>query len=171
MIACRYAISENVSHGLCWATNIWLYLLSFYCSFFLNVFVSCFDRFFRHVNLKENKLISKRRGGFFMDDLNLIGVDYLWRVSNSLYFICDFAGFQFVVRSALACQYVARKKILVSQTTLFEGWHMPCCTNGMDFNLRVRWSTFGYIFLCDTSSLWGLWQKSNLCSLRVIFTP
>ena len=45
---------------------------------------SCFDRFFRHVNLKENKLISKRRGGFFMDDLNLIGVDYLWRVSYIL---------------------------------------------------------------------------------------
>lgn len=30
-------------------------------------------------------MISKRRGGFFMDDLNLIGVDYLWRVSEDCY--------------------------------------------------------------------------------------
>jgi len=32
-------------------------------------------------------LISKRRGGFFMDDLNLIGVDYLWRVSICFVFM------------------------------------------------------------------------------------
>jgi len=32
-------------------------------------------------DLKENKLISKHCGGFFMDNLNLIGVDYLWRVN------------------------------------------------------------------------------------------
>jgi len=48
--------------------------------FLFVAFSSCFDRFFRNVNMKENKLISKRRGGYFMDDLNLIGVDYLWRV-------------------------------------------------------------------------------------------
>jgi len=56
------------------------------------VLCSCFDRFFRHVNLKENKLISKRRGGFFMDDLNLIGVDYLWRVRMICIFSAAAAG-------------------------------------------------------------------------------
>ena len=41
---------------------------------------SCFERFFRHVNCKEGKLIAKRRGGYFMDDLSLVGVEYLWKV-------------------------------------------------------------------------------------------
>lgn len=49
-----------------------------YVLFFL---FSCFERFFKHVNLKENKLIAKRRGGHMIDDLELIGLDYLWRVS------------------------------------------------------------------------------------------
>ncbi|KAG1670256.1 putative ubiquitin carboxyl-terminal hydrolase FAF-X [Nymphon striatum] len=41
--------------------------------------MKCFDRFFKAVNSKERKLIPKRRG-FLMDDLELIGLDYLWRV-------------------------------------------------------------------------------------------
>ncbi|VDH98041.1 ubiquitin carboxyl-terminal hydrolase 9/24 [Mytilus galloprovincialis] len=41
--------------------------------------MNCFERFFKHVNLKENKLIAKRRGGHMIDDLELIGLDYLWR--------------------------------------------------------------------------------------------
>ena len=45
----------------------------------------CFERFFKHVNMKENKLIQKRRGGFMMDDLELIGYDYLWRVMSVYY--------------------------------------------------------------------------------------
>lgn len=39
----------------------------------------CFDRFFKAVNSKEGKLIPKRRA-YLMDDLELIGLDYLWRV-------------------------------------------------------------------------------------------
>jgi ubiquitin carboxyl-terminal hydrolase 9/24 len=39
----------------------------------------CFDRFFKAVNSKENKLIPKRRA-FLMDDLELIGLDYIWRL-------------------------------------------------------------------------------------------
>lgn len=42
--------------------------------------MNCFERFFKHVNQKENKIIAKRRGGHLMDDLELIGMDYLWRV-------------------------------------------------------------------------------------------
>ncbi|XP_052214421.1 probable ubiquitin carboxyl-terminal hydrolase FAF-X [Dreissena polymorpha] len=42
--------------------------------------MNCFERFFKHVNSKENKLVQKRRGGFMMDDLELVGYDYLWRV-------------------------------------------------------------------------------------------
>ncbi|XP_053404353.1 probable ubiquitin carboxyl-terminal hydrolase FAF-X isoform X2 [Mercenaria mercenaria] len=42
--------------------------------------MNCFERFFKHVNLKENKLIQKRRGGYMMEDLELVGYDYLWRV-------------------------------------------------------------------------------------------
>ncbi|KAK7089931.1 ubiquitin carboxyl-terminal hydrolase 9X-like isoform X2 [Littorina saxatilis] len=42
--------------------------------------INCFERFFKQVNLKENKLQPKRRGGCLMDDMELIGLDYLWRV-------------------------------------------------------------------------------------------
>lgn len=42
--------------------------------------MTCFERFFKSVNNKEGKLIVKRRGGHMMDDLDLIGLDYLWRV-------------------------------------------------------------------------------------------
>ncbi|XP_052783474.1 probable ubiquitin carboxyl-terminal hydrolase FAF-X isoform X2 [Mya arenaria] len=41
--------------------------------------MNCFERFFKHVNVKENKLIQKRRGGYMMEDLELVGYDYLWR--------------------------------------------------------------------------------------------
>ncbi|XP_070538663.1 ubiquitin carboxyl-terminal hydrolase 9X-like isoform X2 [Ptychodera flava] len=41
--------------------------------------IKCFDRFFKAVNSKEGKLIPKRRS-YMMDDLELIGLDYLWRV-------------------------------------------------------------------------------------------
>ncbi|KAK0066423.1 ubiquitin carboxyl-terminal hydrolase FAF-X isoform X1 [Biomphalaria pfeifferi] len=42
--------------------------------------MNCFERFFKQVNLKESKLIAKRRGGYLMDDIELIGLDYLWKV-------------------------------------------------------------------------------------------
>jgi ubiquitin carboxyl-terminal hydrolase 9/24 len=41
--------------------------------------IECFDRFFKAVNLKEGKLIAKRRC-YQMEDNELIGIDYLWRV-------------------------------------------------------------------------------------------
>lgn len=41
----------------------------------------CFDRFFKAVNSKEGKLVLKRRV-YLMDDDDLIGVDYVWRVSE-----------------------------------------------------------------------------------------
>jgi len=42
--------------------------------------MNCFERFFKAVNVKESKLSVKRRGGYTMDDLELIGLEYLWRV-------------------------------------------------------------------------------------------
>lgn len=41
--------------------------------------IRCFERFFRGVNIKEGKLVVKRRA-YLMEDLDLIGVDYLWQV-------------------------------------------------------------------------------------------
>ncbi|XP_076659536.1 ubiquitin carboxyl-terminal hydrolase-like faf [Halictus rubicundus] len=41
--------------------------------------IKCYERFFKAVNSKEGKLKLKRRT-FFMDDVDLIGTDYLWRV-------------------------------------------------------------------------------------------
>ncbi|XP_043927770.1 probable ubiquitin carboxyl-terminal hydrolase FAF-X [Protopterus annectens] len=41
--------------------------------------MKCFERFFKAVNCREGKLVSKRRA-YMMDNLELIGLDYLWRV-------------------------------------------------------------------------------------------
>ena len=41
--------------------------------------IKCFERFFKAVNCKEGKLIQKRRATL-MDDLELIGLDYCWKV-------------------------------------------------------------------------------------------
>ncbi|KAL0281150.1 UNVERIFIED_CONTAM: hypothetical protein PYX00_002224 [Menopon gallinae] len=41
--------------------------------------MKCFERFFKTVNLTEKKLIQKRRS-VLMNDPDLIGMDYLWRV-------------------------------------------------------------------------------------------
>ncbi|RWS11107.1 putative ubiquitin carboxyl-terminal hydrolase FAF-X-like protein [Dinothrombium tinctorium] len=41
--------------------------------------IECFDKFFKAVNVKEGKLVPKRRS-YCTEDLELIGLDYLWRV-------------------------------------------------------------------------------------------
>lgn len=41
--------------------------------------IKCFERFFKAVNSKEEKLKAKTRG-YVLDDEDLIGKDYLWRV-------------------------------------------------------------------------------------------
>ena len=41
--------------------------------------IKCYERFFKAVNSKEGKLKLKRRT-FLMDDVDLIGTEYLWRV-------------------------------------------------------------------------------------------
>lgn len=45
--------------------------------------MKCFERFFKAVNCREGKLVAKRRA-YMMDDLELIGLDYLWRVRSVL---------------------------------------------------------------------------------------
>ena len=42
---------------------------------------SCFERFFKAVNSKEGRIVARRRSGYMMDDLDLIGLEYLWRVN------------------------------------------------------------------------------------------
>ncbi|CAH7488181.1 probable ubiquitin carboxyl-terminal hydrolase FAF-X [Phodopus roborovskii] len=41
--------------------------------------IKCFERFFKAVNCREGKLMVKRRV-YMMDNLDLIGLDYLWKV-------------------------------------------------------------------------------------------
>ena len=41
--------------------------------------IKCFDRFFKAVNCKANKLVAKRRA-YLMNDTELIGLDYIWRL-------------------------------------------------------------------------------------------
>lgn len=44
--------------------------------------IKCFESFFKAVNHREGKLMIKRRV-YVMDDLDLIGLDYLWEVSKT----------------------------------------------------------------------------------------
>lgn len=53
--------------------------------------MKCFERFFKAVNCREGKLVAKRRA-YMMDDLELIGLDYLWRV-RSAHFVFFFQIF------------------------------------------------------------------------------
>lgn len=55
--------------------------------------MKCFERFFKAVNCREGKLVAKRRA-YMMDDLELIGLDYLWRVrvSYSCWFVLGMLG-------------------------------------------------------------------------------
>lgn len=55
--------------------------------------IKCYERFFKAVNSKEGKLKLKRRT-FLMDDVDLIGTDYLWRVC-SIAFVYFFDCIQF----------------------------------------------------------------------------
>ena len=41
--------------------------------------IRCFERFFKNVNLKCNRLIQKRHF-FLTESLDLIGLDYLWKI-------------------------------------------------------------------------------------------
>lgn len=50
--------------------------------------MKCFERFFKAVNCREGKLVAKRRA-YMMDDLELIGLDYLWRVSSGMFCISE----------------------------------------------------------------------------------
>jgi len=58
--------------------------------------IKCYERFFKAVNSKEGKLKLKRRT-FLMDDVDLIGTDYLWRVCSIVFvfliFIYNLIGF------------------------------------------------------------------------------
>ena len=42
----------------------------------------CFERFFKYVNTKEGILSKKRNGTYVLESTQLIGVDYLWKVSG-----------------------------------------------------------------------------------------
>lgn len=66
--------------------------------------MKCFERFFKAVNCREGKLVAKRRA-YMMDDLELIGLDYLWRVSAKLYI------FKLCLAVIDLTKYVLKKKI------------------------------------------------------------
>ncbi|XP_067944193.1 ubiquitin carboxyl-terminal hydrolase 9X-like [Watersipora subatra] len=42
--------------------------------------MSCFERFFRNVNTKESNRLIEKKHCLVMNDLNLVGMDYLWTV-------------------------------------------------------------------------------------------
>ncbi len=51
--------------------------------------IKCFDRFFKNVNLKHARLVQKRNY-FLTDSLDLIGIDYLWKVRLIMFWLKHF---------------------------------------------------------------------------------
>jgi len=52
-------------------------ILTVWCTEYLSC--RCFDRFFRHVNQSERKIVPWRRG-FLTESVDLIGLNHLWHV-------------------------------------------------------------------------------------------
>lgn len=75
-------VSPNTSHPPVTVCAMGLSLNCHWLFMWVCFLCSCFERFFKQVNLKESKLIAKRRGGYLMDDFELIGLDYLWKVGH-----------------------------------------------------------------------------------------
>ena len=46
----------------------------------MTVIFSCFDRFFKSVNAQSNKFQQKRRSIRLINDEDLIGIEYLWKL-------------------------------------------------------------------------------------------
>lgn len=67
--------------------------------------MKCFERFFKAVNCREGKLVAKRRA-YMMDDLELIGLDYLWRVRRVAAVITDecFCIYFYQITDLYLCQ-------------------------------------------------------------------
>lgn len=98
--------------------------------------MKCFERFFKAVNCREGKLVAKRRA-YMMDDLELIGLDYLWRVrrfvatgthKGMLLFIGREAGSQKCL-STLAYFLIM---LYTGLNTYFEKW-LPRWLPGISF--------------------------------------
>ena len=84
--------------------------------------MKCFERFFKEVNCREGKLVAKRRA-YMMDDLELIGLDYLWRVSQKPTYAFRFVAAFTVLQ--LPSSDIARP---ISPETSVNGSEDPCET-------------------------------------------
>ena len=42
--------------------------------------MKCFEKFFKYVNYNEDKLTMRRRGWYQTNSLELVGLDYLWKL-------------------------------------------------------------------------------------------
>lgn len=47
----------------------------------------CFERFFKHVNVEEGLLEKKENDTYILENINLIGYDYLWKVHVKTFFL------------------------------------------------------------------------------------
>lgn len=56
-------------------------VLQLYLSLLTENTMKCFEWFFKAVNCQEGKLVAKRRA-YMMDDLELTGLDYLWKINE-----------------------------------------------------------------------------------------
>lgn len=73
--------------------------------------MKCFERFFKAVNCREGKLVAKRRA-YMMDDLELIGLDYLWRVRRNFINLFDGHNTAFkVLETALLVVHLCLKSL------------------------------------------------------------
>ncbi|XP_063547239.1 probable ubiquitin carboxyl-terminal hydrolase FAF-X isoform X2 [Cydia strobilella] len=82
--------------------------------------IKCFERFFKAVNSKEGKLRVKRRS-FLLNDADLIGLDYLWRVITECDDEISARGIE-LLREVCTCVSGA-----VAPATHHEAFLTQCC--------------------------------------------
>lgn len=83
--------------------------------------IKCYERFFKTVNSKQGKLILKKRT-LLMDDVDLIGTDYLWRVCVSLDIFYININFLFLLTCfMLSLLYTLLSNIIIIITNIITG--------------------------------------------------
>uniref|UniRef100_W5L1R3 ubiquitinyl hydrolase 1 n=1 Tax=Astyanax mexicanus TaxID=7994 RepID=W5L1R3_ASTMX len=91
--------------------------------------MKCFERFFKAVNCREGKLVAKRRA-YMMDDLELIGLDYLWRVSSFFLFLFFYFFVNFVTRCTFKQKYIHEDFIQSCFDRLKASYDTLCVLDG-----------------------------------------
>ncbi|XP_071440611.1 ubiquitin carboxyl-terminal hydrolase 9X isoform X2 [Hetaerina americana] len=116
--------------------------------------MKCFERFFKAVNSKEGKLTPKKRT-HFMDDMDLIGSEYLWRVVTC-------SGEEIANRAIELLKEVSTNLGPRLQATLLD-FHENFISECME-RLRAHYDTVSVLTKCKADSTNSLTNEPDAAS-------